>query len=115
MRGRAGPQVTMLLLLGISCMLTVSTEAAEACAVCPPQDRCVFRVLAVGDSLTRGAVPSTSSAHPYSTKMAEVLRARLGSRSTNKASVQVKTAGENSEQQSTSLFVSHWQPNVGSE
>lgn len=68
-------------------------DAAAACSVCPAQDKCVFRVLALGDSLTRGAVPSTSSSHSYSIKMSDVLRNRLGSRSTKKATVAVTTAG----------------------
>lgn len=69
-------------------------DAAATCSVCPAQDKCVLRVLALGDSLTRGAVPSTSSSHSYTIKMGDVLRNRLGSRGTNKASVAVNTAGE---------------------
>jgi lysophospholipase L1-like esterase len=80
------------LLLLCACISTAT--AAVTCTVCPAQDKCTVRVLALGDSLTRGAVPSTSSAHPYSQKMTEVLRNRLGSRSVNKANVQTTTAGE---------------------
>lgn len=91
MRQLGMPTAVTLVLFSICSV----TSGAETCAVCPPQDRCVFRVLAVGDSLTRGAVPTKGSSHPYSIKMSEVLSNRLGSRSTNKANVQVTTAGEN--------------------
>lgn len=84
-------QVVLLLLWA---SIWVVCDAAATCSVCPAQDKCVFRVLALGDSLTRGAVPSTSSSHSYSIKMSDMLRNRLGSRSTNRASVAVTTAGE---------------------
>jgi hypothetical protein len=79
---------TIALLLLLASISTVA-QAQEKCVSCPTRDQCVFRVLAVGDSLTRGAVPTKSTAHPYSIKMTEVLSSRLSSR----AKVDVKTAG----------------------
>lgn len=86
-----GQQLLLLLIASIS---AVSSQAAQGCAVCPAEDKCIFKILAVGDSLTRGAVPSAASAHPYSWKMTEVLRSRISARSQNKASVQVTIAGD---------------------
>ena len=51
-------------------------QAPPACA--PP--RAPVRVLALGDSLTNGAVPSAKANHPYTLRLGEVLRAELAPR-----------------------------------
>jgi hypothetical protein len=90
MRRRAVPRACLLLLLVVVLHVASSiTHAAAPACGCLPASQCTFRVLAVGDSLTRGAVPSRPGSFPYSTRMAEVLRERLAGR----ANVQATTAG----------------------
>lgn len=51
--------------------------ASDQQPTCAPSTAPV-RVLAFGDSLTNGAVPSLNANHPYSLKLGELLRAELG-------------------------------------
>ncbi|KAF6263336.1 SGNH hydrolase-type esterase domain-containing protein [Scenedesmus sp. NREL 46B-D3] len=55
---------------------------------CPPAQQCPFRVLAIGDSLTKGAVPSKQLNHPYSIR----LQALLNRKFNNRAKPNVTTA-----------------------
>lgn len=57
---------------------------------CPPANQCSFHVLAIGDSLTRGSVPSLNTAHPYTLKLQELLKLKFSTR----AVPRVTTAGD---------------------
>jgi lysophospholipase L1-like esterase len=46
-------------------------------------------VLALGDSLTNGAVPSLNANHPYALRLGELLRAEFG----GNRPVDIKTVG----------------------
>jgi hypothetical protein len=54
-----------------------------------PAAPCTLRVLAVGDSLTEGAVPSEGRNHPYTGEMTRVLRQQCSA-----CSVEATTAGK---------------------
>lgn len=46
----------------------------------PVQRRASFHVLAAGDSITQGSVPSRGFNYPYTIKLEELLRKKLGPR-----------------------------------
>jgi hypothetical protein len=57
---------------------------------CPSAQQCRFRVLAIGDSLTKGAVPSKQLNHPYSIRLQQLLNTKFR----NRATPNVTVAGE---------------------
>ncbi|KAF8066376.1 VPS37-2 [Scenedesmus sp. PABB004] len=59
----------------------------QAAAACPAASQCPFRVLALGDSLTLGAVPSAGSNHPYATRLQELLTTKFAGRATPSVTV----------------------------
>lgn len=85
---------------GLLCTARAAWLAAAVCTqlllvlvsaqTCPPAQQCAFRVLAIGDSLTKGAVPSKQLNHPYSLR----LQALLDRKFKNRATPSVTTAGE---------------------
>lgn len=62
-------------------------QAGAGAACAPPPQAPPVRVLAFGDSLTNGAVPSRNANHPYALKLGEVLRAELAPRAVDVAVV----------------------------
>lgn len=65
------------------------TQSQLITQACPPANQCKFNVLAIGDSLTRGSIPSLNSEHPYSLKLEELLKQKF----TNMAVPKVTTQG----------------------
>jgi hypothetical protein len=57
---------------------------------CPSAQQCPFRVLAIGDSLTKGAVPSKQLNHPYAIRLQQLLNTKFR----NRATPNVTVAGE---------------------
>jgi lysophospholipase L1-like esterase len=85
---------------GLLCSARAAWLAAAVCTQlllvlasaqsCPPAQQCPFRVLAIGDSLTKGAVPSKQLNHPYALR----LQALLDRKFKNRATPNVTVAGE---------------------
>lgn len=60
-------------LVALLCILTQGTSSAAA-----QQDgKCYFRMLAVGDSITEGVVPSKGVNHPYTIQLKSLLQQKL--------------------------------------
>ena len=87
MHHSAALQHWLVVLLAASALLCASGEAAGdaasagATAAAPSQCRTSstpVRVLALGDSLTNGAVPSQSRNYPYTQKLSQLMSAELG-------------------------------------
>lgn len=56
-----------VLLLGCSCLATVQARVQQMGEI---------RILAVGDSITQGSVPSKGANHPYTIKLKEILQSK---------------------------------------
>lgn len=56
-----------VLLLGCSCLATVQARVQQMGEI---------RILAVGDSITQGSVPSKGANHPYTIKLKELLQSK---------------------------------------
>jgi lysophospholipase L1-like esterase len=82
-----------LLLMALAALAGALPLGADAAgggaAACTSSATRPVRVLAVGDSLTVGAVPSLRQAHPYTNRLAEMLRAELPGRN-----IEIRLAGE---------------------
>jgi hypothetical protein len=70
-------------------VLLALTVQSAVCATCNTGRRCDVRILALGDSLTRGAVPSAQTTHPYAIQLRRSLQAQLA----RPASVRVDIRG----------------------
>lgn len=57
----------------LALVVLASGSHRMAAAGCPP-----LQVLAVGDSLTNGAVPSLNANHPYTLRLAQLLQQATG-------------------------------------
>jgi lysophospholipase L1-like esterase len=82
-----------MLVVGLALLATPPAVAAPSGgtaptpgAACAPASKAT--VLAFGDSLTNGAVPSLQRNHPYTLKLGQLLQAELG------RPVDIKTVGE---------------------
>ncbi|KIZ01719.1 hypothetical protein MNEG_6244 [Monoraphidium neglectum] len=56
---------------------TAPLEAGNATVVAAPEPLAALRVLALGDSITQGSVPSENANHPYTLQLQKRLQAKL--------------------------------------
>lgn len=77
------------LLLALALGLISAAAAAGRCSRTADGRLPAFNVLAVGDSLTKGAVPSRNMDHPYTLRLQQLLQQRLA----GQFDVRVHTAG----------------------
>jgi len=92
MRSESGRRCTAAVSIAALLVLLVAQPLhAQQPAACTPSNLPV-KLLAVGDSLTNGAVPSLNRNNPYSAKLGQLMQAELGS----SRPVEVKTVGRSS-------------------